>query len=82
MHKLPMICSDASGLKEVTDHGKYAFMINDWCNSNNVLSLKEAMQKVLSNKDCQKELKEKGRYRYLKEYTHTISQEKIGLFYK
>lgn len=82
MHKLPMVCSDASGLKEVSDHGRYAVMIDDWCNSKKVLSLKKAMEKVLSDNSYQEELREKGRNRYLTEYSQSIYQKKIGLFYK
>lgn len=82
MHKLPMVCSDASGLKEVSDHGRYAVMIDDWCNSKKVLSLKKAMEKVLSDNSYQEELREKGRNKYLTEYSQLIYQGKIGLFYK
>ena len=77
-----MVCSDASGLKEVSDYGRYAVMIDDWCNSKKVLSLKKAMEKVLSDNSYQEELREIGRNKYLSEYLQLIYQGKIGLFYK
>lgn len=82
MNELPVVCSDANGLKEVSDDGECAVMIKDWCNINQLLSLKESLEKVLFNTFYLKELKEKGRNRYLKKYTNIIYQKKIGLFYK
>ena len=82
MHKLPLVCSDASGLKEVTDKGKCAIMMDGWCNSNKLFPLKEVLEKILYETSHLEELKEKGRNRYLLKYAQNIYQEKIGLFYK
>lgn len=82
MHKLPIICSDASGLKEVSENGKCVAMIDGWCNSNKLSLLKEALRKVLSDKFYKDELKRKGRSLYLKKYMENVYQKKIGLFYK
>lgn len=82
MHKLPIVCSDASGLIEVTDNGECAIMIHDWCNTLQLFPLKEALRKVLSNISYQKELKEKGRSKYLNAYSLDVYQKKIGLFYQ
>ena len=82
MHRLPVICSDASGLKEVSDNGKCAIMIENWCSSNKEMTLKNVLTKILSDTLYQEELKKKGRNRYMKEYSQAVYQKKIGLFYK
>ncbi len=82
MHKLPLICSDSSGLKEVTGKGKCAIMMDGWCNSNKLFPLKEAIEKILNETSYLEELKEKGRNRYLLKYAQNVYQKKIGLFYK
>lgn len=82
MHKLPVVCSDASGLKEVTDNGECAVMIRDWCKTLQLFPLKAALEKVLSDISYQEELKEKGRSKYLRDYSLNMYQKKIGLFYQ
>ena len=82
MHKLPVVCSDASGLKEVTDNGECAVMIRDWCNTLQLFPLKAALEKVLSDISYQEVLKEKGTSKYLRDYSLNMYQKKIGLFYQ
>lgn len=82
MYRLPIVCSDASGLKEVTDNGKYAAMISNWCDSNRLFLLKEALDTILSDIQCQETLKEKGRTRFLKEYVQTVYKKRIKRFYQ
>lgn len=80
MHKLPFICSDARGLREVSANGTYAIMIKDWSQSNHCQLLKENIEKYLFDNKVLKQLSEKGRYRYLTEYAFVNHAER-GLFY-
>lgn len=81
MYKLPVLCSDASGLKEVSDNGKYAIMMKNWCHSNQSLLLKNSLENILLDIKSLDIWKEKGRKRYKNEYTMEIYKKRIGLFY-
>ena len=80
MHKLPFICSDARGLREVSANGTYAIMIKDWSQSNHCQLLKENIEKYLFDNKELKQLSKKGRYRYLTKYAF-VNHSEIGLFY-
>lgn len=81
MHGLPVICSNASGLLEVTDYGKYG-MVMDWNETNRDESIRKALEYWLENPSVFESFSRKGRERYLAEYSSEKHKRKIELLYQ
>lgn len=81
MHKLPIICSNASGLVEVINHGECGIII-DWNETNRNDSLRNALEDWLNNKSAYESFSSKGRERYLSTYSLENYKKKIELLYQ
>lgn len=81
MHRLPIICSNASGLLEVTNNGEYGMVI-DWNENNRDCSLRNMLKSWIENSSKYKALAINGRERYLTTYAWENYKKQIELLYQ
>lgn len=81
MHKLPIIVSNSTGLKEIARNGQYAYTvdINDKIDKDE--NLKNAILHLLNNEHIRTKYKQEGRLRYENEYSLPIFSKRINQLY-
>lgn len=80
MHRLPVICSNATGLLEVTANGEFGQLVN-WTVEHQSVKLLEVLVEWLLYPKLYQRFRDIGRLRFLKEYSFDRFQEKIILLY-
>lgn len=81
MHGLPIICSNAHGLLEVTNYGECG-KVMEWDKDNKYISLYNILEDWMISNSQYEVLSIKGRERYLKEYSLDVYKEKVKLLYQ
>ena len=78
LNKLPIVVHDTTGLKEITDNGKYATTFY-FDKTNKHTKLKDAILNALNNRNMSIEL---GREYVLNHYTIPLFHERITNLYR
>lgn len=81
MHKLPVIVSNSTGLKEIAENGKYAYTVDVNNKMDKDENLKNAIFYFLNNKHIQTKYKQEGRLRYENEYSISMFSKRINQLY-
>lgn len=81
MNRLPLIASDSTGLKEITDNGKYGKLVHWENTASNVCNLKKALKEWLTQPVYRESFGALGRQRFETTYSNSVFAAKIKQLY-